>query len=363
MIRHTVNDSGSAAIKVIAFVAVSLLLFGLLVVAGIAGMSASIQSRCNTSQALVAPAVITISPEGTITIGDVTLDEEQQANQRLAVGIAVARGLTPWQTALTLGVMHQESRSRNISYGDRDSLGLFQQRPSVKVWGTATQIMDPVHSINKFIDAMLAANVTGGSLMEAGIKIQRPNPFYYRRDWEWDVMATEMATRLLASTDPSAAQPVIQAKESACLRIAPEVDAIPASAGGWQQPLRGNFRMSSGFGYRIHPITGVRKLHGGTDFAAPSGTPVYATKAGVITTRGWEGSYGNYVKITHGGDTASGYAHLSRFADGAGFGSTVSAGQLIGYVGNTGGSTGAHLHFEIFINGERVDAIPYLRGS
>lgn len=109
-------------------------------------------------------------------------------------------------------------------------------------------------------------------------------------------------------------------------------------------------RVSSRFGYRIHPILGTRRLHGGSDIAAPMGTPVYAARGGTVrnaVTRGW----GNHVTIAHGGGLSTLYAHLSRF--GLPSGSRVRTGQYIGNVGSTGMSTGPHLHFEYYVNGSR----------
>lgn len=118
--------------------------------------------------------------------------------------------------------------------------------------------------------------------------------------------------------------------------------------GGWMRPAAG--RVSSRFGYRIHPILGTRRLHGGSDIAAPMGTPVYAARGGTVrnaVTRGW----GNHVTIAHGGGLSTLYAHLSRF--GLPSGSRVRTGQYIGNVGSTGMSTGPHLHFEYYVNGSR----------
>lgn len=113
--------------------------------------------------------------------------------------------------------------------------------------------------------------------------------------------------------------------------------------------------MTSRFGPRMHPILHVVKLHKGTDWAAPVGTPVVAAFAGTVNFASDGGTYGNLVKITDADGTETRYAHLSRFADGLKAGQPVTAGQLIGYVGTTGQSTGPHLHFELYAGGEAVD--------
>ena len=114
-------------------------------------------------------------------------------------------------------------------------------------------------------------------------------------------------------------------------------------------------RISSGFGMRKHPILGYSKLHKGLDFAAPSGTPIFAAGDGIIQYAGLFSSYGNYVKIKHNGTWTSAYAHMSRFARGMGKGRKVRQGEVIGYVGTTGRSTGPHLHYELIKNGTNVN--------
>jgi murein DD-endopeptidase MepM/ murein hydrolase activator NlpD len=114
-------------------------------------------------------------------------------------------------------------------------------------------------------------------------------------------------------------------------------------------------RMSSRFGMRKHPILGYSRMHKGVDFAAPTGTPIYAAGSGRIGIAARNGGYGNYVRIDHTGDFSTAYAHLSRFAKGVQRGATVRQGQVIGYVGTTGASTGPHLHYEVLKRGEQIN--------
>lgn len=118
-----------------------------------------------------------------------------------------------------------------------------------------------------------------------------------------------------------------------------------------QWPVPGKSRISSGFGYRIHPIHKVRSFHAGIDIPAPTGTPVVAAENGIIIFQGSKTAYGNVVIIDHGGNISTQYSHLSKFAN-IQVGSTVQRGQVIGYVGSTGWSTGPHLDFIIRVNGE-----------
>jgi murein DD-endopeptidase MepM/ murein hydrolase activator NlpD len=124
-------------------------------------------------------------------------------------------------------------------------------------------------------------------------------------------------------------------------------------------PLRVEYRLSSPFGYRTHPITGKKKLHAGMDMAAPKGTPVYAAETGVvIVAQSWSG-YGNCIIIDHGGGLWTLYGHLSVIL--VKNGETVKRGNKIGLVGSTGQSTGNHLHFEVRKNSEPVNPAPYLK--
>ena len=120
-------------------------------------------------------------------------------------------------------------------------------------------------------------------------------------------------------------------------------------------PINGA-RLSSAFGMRKHPIDGYNKMHKGTDFAAPTGTPIMASGDGVIKKAGWCGGGGNCVKIKHNSTYETVYAHMSKFARGIKAGVRVKQGQTIGYVGSTGKSTGPHLHYEVIVNGKKVNS-------
>ena len=120
-------------------------------------------------------------------------------------------------------------------------------------------------------------------------------------------------------------------------------------------PINGA-RLSSSFGMRKHPILGYNKMHRGTDFAAPSGTPIMASGSGTITRARWCGGGGNCVKIKHNSTYETIYAHMKSFAKGIKEGKKVKQGQIIGYVGSTGMSTGPHLHYEVIVNGKKVNS-------
>ena len=120
-------------------------------------------------------------------------------------------------------------------------------------------------------------------------------------------------------------------------------------------PINGA-RLSSPFGMRKHPIDGFNKMHKGTDFAAPLGTPIMASGDGIVKKVGWCGGGGNCVKIKHNSTYQTVYAHMSKFGRGIKSGVRVKQGQIIGYVGSTGKSTGPHLHYEVIVNGKKVNS-------
>ena len=114
-------------------------------------------------------------------------------------------------------------------------------------------------------------------------------------------------------------------------------------------------RLSSNFGSRKHPVSGYNAMHKGVDFAAPRGTPIIAAGAGVVRQAGWKGSFGRYIRIKHNATYDTAYAHISRIAPHIAPGSRVKQGEIIGYVGSTGRSTGPHLHYEILVNNRQVN--------
>ena len=121
-------------------------------------------------------------------------------------------------------------------------------------------------------------------------------------------------------------------------------------------PINGA-RLSSGYGNRKHPILGYTKMHRGLDFAAPSGTPVFAAGDGVVEKAGWNGSYGRYIRIRHTGTYKTAYAHLSGFNKNVRIGKRVLQGKIIGYVGSSGRSTGPHLHYEVLRNNKQINPV------
>ncbi len=127
---------------------------------------------------------------------------------------------------------------------------------------------------------------------------------------------------------------------------------------GWGEDFTSplfDLTISSGFGLRIHPITKDRRPHAGVDYPAPVGTPVLATRGGVVAFQGVAGGYGRLIRLTHGSGFETRYAHLQKWSPGLHVGVTVRAGQIIGYVGESGKATGPHLHYEVRLFGRPLN--------
>jgi murein DD-endopeptidase MepM/ murein hydrolase activator NlpD len=133
----------------------------------------------------------------------------------------------------------------------------------------------------------------------------------------------------------------------------PEAKSIEKSL--MRTPINGA-KLSSRYGFRIHPIIGYNQMHQGTDFAAPIGTPVMASGAGTVEYSGWKGGYGKFISIRHSPVYQTNYAHLQDYAKGMRRGTKVQQGQVIGYLGSTGSSTGPHLHYEVVVNGRKENS-------
>ena len=156
------------------------------------------------------------------------------------------------------------------------------------------------------------------------------------------------------SLDGSSARTPLVATTSASVRIPGKV-SIPSL-----MPVDG-VRLTSDYGMRYHPVLGGRRAHKGIDLAGPTGTPVRATADGMVSRADWYSSYGLYISLEHGGEIQTRYGHLSRVSVAAG--QTVHKGDVIGYVGSTGRSTGPHLHYEVRIAGMAVNPTPYMQGT
>ena len=268
--------------------------------------------------------------------GGINLSQEQLNNAATIMSVGKSMGASQRDLIIGLMTAMQESTLRNISYGDRDSLGLFQQRPS-QGWGTAAQIMNPRYSAQKFFEGLLKIKDRGSlRLTEAAQKVQRSAyPEAYAR-WETMARAIAGATGLISTGSYSGIASGIN------------LGNYGGGAGGWMRPASGP--VTSEFGMRRNPVTGVYKLHDGIDIGAPTGASIWASRPGVVAQTRYSSGVGNYTLLDHGNGVRTGYAHQSKILVSPG--QMVGAGQVIGRVGNTGNSTGPHLHFSYFNNGQ-----------
>ncbi|WP_052121535.1 M23 family metallopeptidase [Inquilinus limosus] len=161
----------------------------------------------------------------------------------------------------------------------------------------------------------------------------------------------------LETEAPAAARPFAPSTlDARAATLATRLPTLPLAT-----PLRTEYRMSSPFGYRIHPITGVETLHAGLDLVAPRGTPIFATGSGRVLRAGVAGGYGNLVEIQHAEGLVTRYGHMDSIA--VTEGQAVTAGTVLGTLGSTGDSTGPHVHYEVRRGGQPVDPMPFLEAG
>ena len=285
-------------------------------------------------------------------------------------------------TTLIVGMV--ESNLTNVAVKlDHTSLGVHQQQDW---WGTAEQRLNVTESTEMLISggAILPGGYNGhpdgsepGILDLKGWETMAPGEVAWRVQQPAAQYRYRYATRIpdaeafLRSgrlvNQPGLLEPAALTTSADCgpTTDIPAVLVAGASSGGWRVPLEKGYVVTSGFNpHRLHPLLHTVRPHNGVDLAVAAGTPVYAAKDGVVDRAEWNNGSGNYIALTHANDgntsVESSYSHLSRYAAGIKPGVEVSKGQLIGYVGSTGWSTGPHLHFAIRLNGVFVDPVKYL---
>ncbi|MGH3382975.1 MAG: M23 family metallopeptidase [Nocardioidaceae bacterium] len=264
------------------------------------------------------------------------LDEEQVENARTLIAVGKDTGVPPRGWTIAIAVALQESGMRNLDFGDRDSLGMMQQRPS-SGWGTPDQVQDPAYAARAFYGGPGSPTKNPGLLSISGWE-QMPL-------WEASQSVQRSAFPMAYAQHESLATSLVKTlsgETSGCAELA---------RGPWQLPVQGTYRLTSTFGPRTSPTRGGADMHTGEDFAAPTGTVVLAVSSGRVSFTGVDGGYGNLVRVTHADGVESWYAHLSKID--VRVGDEVAAGMPIGAVGSTGNSTGPHLHLEI-----RIDSLP-----
>ena len=272
------------------------------------------------------------------------LGAEQVHNARLIISIGKSMHVPPRGWVVAISAAMQESNLVNVDYGDRDSLGLLQQRPS-QGWGSPREVSTPAYAIRAFYGGPRSPTANTGLLdirgwqhmpvWSAAQSVQRSAfPFAYA---EHEATASTLVQRFAQTT-------------AGCDDLA---------KGPWTLPVHTDYELTSSFGPRVSPTEGVTEVHTGQDFAAPAGTPALAVSTGRVSFVGWDGGYGNLVRIRHAGGVESFYAHLSSTS--VSVGQKVDVGDQIGQVGTTGNSTGPHLHLEVRVDDQPRDPMAWLR--
>ncbi len=270
---------------------------------------------------------------------------EQLTNAATIITTGAQLGVPARGQAIAVMTAMGESSLRVLNHGDAagpDSRGLFQQRDN-GAWGTLADRTDPATSAASFYRVLLAVPEWQTLEPSAAAHAVQHNadPDHYTRYWDpaLDVTAALTGARI----------------GDGALVCPPSATATDASATGWIWPVEG--RVTSGFGMRVHPVTGARTLHAGIDIANRCGTPVHAAAPGVVTWAGgsYQGRTGNQIVINHGGGVITRYGHLLTGTLLVHAGDTVTQGQPIAAIGGdrtldptgAGNSTGCHLHFEL----------------
>ncbi len=287
-----------------------------------------------------------------VTVRD--LNKEQTANAATIIKVGQEMSIPPRGWIVAIATAMQESTLRNINYGDRDSLGLFQQRPSMG-WGSPKQLTDPEYASKKFYQSL--KKVSGWKDMPVTVAAQTVQRSAFPDAYaKWEPIANDAVNTL---TDGAARSAASKGKSGKC------ADVGDITAGGWTAPLKAP--VTSGF------RTPSRPTHNGVDLGVPKGTNVRAASSGVVVVVKCQASMGGspyscdqdgspsvsgcgwYLDIQHAEGIITRYCHLKEKPK-VSQGEKVKAGQVIGLSGNSGSSSGPHLHFEVHKNNDRSSA-------
>ena len=253
----------------------------------------------------------------------------------------------------------------SIAKADRELIEFIgEQIETIKESEQRLQIDKAKLSANKA--AVINERQTYQSAIDAKnnyMKVLESNLELYKAEFEkaqanWDSLDAEIVRlQKQISEQKKAEEAAARARKATRVHSNISVSSAPRNGQSYTWPVPGHYSISSPFGYRMHPILGYSKFHSGVDIPAPSGTPIVAAKSGTVIMSKLMSGYGNVVMVDHG-DTVTVYAHCS--ALNVGVGESVKAGDVIAFVGSTGLSTGAHLHFEVRVNGSPVNPLGYV---
>ncbi|ARJ07622.1 hypothetical protein B5808_19785 (plasmid) [Cnuibacter physcomitrellae] len=247
------------------------------------------------------------------------------------------------QLTQTVSVLYAEADAAGNTATALASQAATAEEERARLAVEAEAAMQDAVAASQQVQANLLEQQAAAETMKAQLTVLTEN----RQATEADYAKGEEVRRAAAAAEAAA---------RAAASGAPQLDSGQLSDQGWGRPVGG--RISDGFGPRIAPTAGASTYHNGVDLGASCGTPVYAASAGTVNYAGWFGGFGNWVQITHGSGVQTSYAHNSQLLVSPG--ETVAAGQVISLAGTTGVSTGCHLHYEITVNGTRIDPEPFM---
>lgn len=344
------SDRKSGALGVIALVPALVLgvMFSILLLGG-----SDEASACNPESG--SASSVSIDPD---TVPDTTVSgygHEQLVNA--AYIVQAGKDLDLGVRDQTIGVMTAmgESSLRVIDHGDAtgpDSRGLFQQRDN-GAWGSYEDRMDPYISATNFFKAMMKID-SRDSLEPTAVAYRtqgNADPYYYTKFWDSAVAVVEALSGVDTGLNAGNGDQVCSNGSTTPGEV---------NADGWARPDSG--AMTSPYGWRIHPITGVERFHYGVDLSAGCGAPIWAANDGVVIDRGFDSGGNGYLTIDHGGGVQTKYLHMYDSGMFVNVGDEVKGGQQIAEEGSSGQSTGCHLHFEVLVNGENVDPAAFMSG-
>ena len=280
-------------------------------------------------------------------------------------------------TEQTDGIRQQAVSDRNVAQSLSDQAKVASDA-LVELQGAAQVSMDDAQAASDAAAAAVAAQQENESRLQAQLAVLQDASLQTEADYATGVevarQAEEARKAAAAAEAARQAESLRQQRAAAAAAAAarPSTSApapAPSSGGGssgggaptgsgWVRPSAGG--MSSGYGMRVNPVTGVYRMHDGIDLAPGCGSPIYAATSGTVTFAGLTGGYGNYIQVSHGGGVSTAYGHIVNGGIKVSRGQSVVAGQLIALVGSTGNSTGCHLHFETRVNGASTNPVPFM---
>lgn len=284
-------------------------------------------------------------------------------------------------TEQTDGIRQQAVTDRNVAQSLSDQAKVASDA-LVKLQGAAQVSMDEAQAASDAAATAVAAQQENESRLQGQLAVLQDQSLQTEADYATGVEVARQAeeARKAAAAAEAAHQAEVLRQQRAVAAAAaaaaaaarpssPAPAPAPSSGGGssgggapagsgWVRPSAGY--MSSGYGMRVNPVTGVYRMHDGIDLAPGCNSPIYAATSGTVTFAGLTGGYGNYIQISHGGGVSTAYGHIVNGGIKVSRGQSVVAGQLIALVGSTGNSTGCHLHFETRVNGASTNPVPFM---